>query len=99
MRIWALLPVAVDLVLTICAALAIEGDWLHRLFPPLVLLGALHAGRFAERTDWSALLGDRALLAAILAIAAGLGLAEPAVMLAAALAIALNLVNSRAQQG
>ena len=98
-RIWGILPVAVDLALAICAALAIDGDWPHRLFPPLVLLGALHAGRFLERTDWSALLGDRALLAAVLAVAAGFGLAEPAVMLAALVAIALNVLNSRPQSG
>ena len=98
-QIWALLPGAVDLALAACAALAIEGDWLHRLFPPLVLLGALHAGRFVERPDWTSLLGDRALLAAVLAVAAVFGATEPAVMLAALLAIALNLANSRVQRG
>jgi hypothetical protein len=98
-RIWALLPGAVDLALAACASLAIEGDWLHRLFPPLVLLGALHAGRFVERPDWTSLLGDRALLAAVLAVAAVFGATEPAVMLAALLAIALNLANSRVQRG
>jgi hypothetical protein len=98
-RIWGFLPVAVDIALAACSALAIEGNWLHRLFPPLMALGALHAGRFAERTDWTALLGDRAVLAAVLAVAAGFGFAEPAVMLAAALALVLNVANSRAQSG
>ena len=98
-RIWALLPASVDLGLAACATLAIDGDWLHRLFPALILLGSLHAGRLSERTDWSALLGDRALLAAVLAVAALFGLAEPAIMLAAAVAIALNVMNSRPQSG
>jgi len=52
-----------------------------------------------ERPDWTSLLGDRALLAAVLAVAAVFGATEPAVMLAALLAIALNLANSRVQRG
>jgi hypothetical protein len=98
-RLWAQLPLLVDLALAACAAFAIDGSWLHRLFPPLVLLGTLHAGRFAERADWSSLLGDRALLAVLLAVAAGFGLAEPAAMAAAVAALGLNVANSRPLRG
>jgi hypothetical protein len=76
-RIWALLPGAVDLALAACASLAIEGDWLHRLFPPLVLLGPC-----TPAGSWSGRIGrpcsaDRGLLAAVLAVAAVFGSTEP----------------------
>jgi hypothetical protein len=98
-RIWTILPAAVDVVLVACAAFDIDGQLLERLFAPLALLGTLHAGRFVEREEWSALLGERALLAAELAVAAGFDVTEPAVMLAALVAIALNVLNSRPQGG
>ncbi len=74
---------ALDAALLACAALAIEGEWLGRLFPPLVLLVALHARSAAERPIWLAQLGDRLPLALLLALATALGLAEPVIMLAA----------------
>ncbi|MBC7160372.1 MAG: hypothetical protein H5U21_10055 [Porphyrobacter sp.] len=78
------LAVALDLALAACAALAVgvEG-WPGRVFPPAVLLIAWR-GRPAERRPRPlALLGDRGLLALLLAVAAALGLAEAAVMLMA----------------
>lgn len=95
----AFLPWLVDAALLACAVLAIEGSWLHRLFPPLVLLAALHMLRPAEPPGWLALPGDRSVLAALLAVAAVLGLAEPAIMLAALALIALNLAKSGASRG
>lgn len=88
----ALLPWLVDAALAGCAVLAIEGSWLHRLFPPIVLLMALHAarpGRFA-------LLSDRAPLAVLVALAAAFGLAEPAIMLASLALIAFEAAQTRA---
>src|SRR5690606_34039515 len=78
-----------DAALLACATLAIHGAmaggaWHRALFPPLVLLGALHASMLEKRGDIAALLGDRALLALILAAAAALaGVAEQVVMAAA----------------
>ena len=76
----AALSVAVDVSLAACAALAIEQDWLHRLFPPLALLGLLRALRPEAWPGPAALMGDRLLLALALALAVALGLLEAALM-------------------
>jgi hypothetical protein len=76
----ALAPCLVDAGLTVCAALAIDGSWPHRVFAPLVLLGVLHACRAGQWPNLAALLGDRALLALAFGVAAAFGLVEPAVM-------------------
>ena len=93
------LPWLLDAALFACAVLAIDGSWLHRLFPPLVLLAALHLLRPADPARWLALPADRSVLAALFAVAAALGLAEPAIMLAALALIALNLAKSGASRG
>jgi hypothetical protein len=95
----ALLPWLVDAALLACAVLAIDGSWLHRLFPPLVMLGMLHTPRPANPEGWLALPGDRAFLAGLLAVASGLGIAEPAIMLVSLALIALNLAKSGASRG
>lgn len=79
-----------DLSLAAVAMLAIEQDWLHRLFPPLVLFGLLRVFRPEEHSGFAALLGDRLLLALALALAAAVGLTEPAIMI---LALALILLE------
>ena len=94
-----MLPWLVDAALLACAMLAIDGSWLHRLFPPLVLFAALHGLRPAEPSGWLALPIDRSVLAVVLAVAAAVGLAEPAIMLAALALIALNLAKSGASRG
>lgn len=98
-RLHALLPWLVDAALLACAVLAIEGTWLHRLFPPLVMLGMLRAIRPETRRDWAALIGDRGLLTVGLALAAVFGFVEPAVMLVSLLLLALNLARSGARSG
>jgi hypothetical protein len=95
----AILPWLVDAALLACGVLAIDGSWLHRLFPPLVLLAALHWLRLADPARWLGLPADRSVLAVLLAVAAALGLAEPAIMLAALALIALNLAKSGASRG
>jgi hypothetical protein len=95
---WVILPCLRDAALVACAAIAIGGSWLHALFPPLVLLGALHI-KAAHRPDWTALPRDRGLLAVVLAVAAGFGLAEPAIMAVALVLIALNIAQSRGDGG
>lgn len=89
-RLGVLVRCLVDAALTLCAVLAIDGTWLRGLFPPLVLLAALHASRPAQWPNLAALLGDRALLALVFALAAALDLAEPAIMLAALAIVALD---------
>jgi hypothetical protein len=96
-RLGVLVPCLVDAALTGCAALTIPGNWWHALFPPLMLLGALHASRPGEWPSLAALLGDRALLALVFALAAALGLAEPAIMLAALAVVALDAAVFRAR--
>jgi hypothetical protein len=90
---------ATDTALVACGILAIHQDWPHRLFPPLVLLGVLHA---APPTTWAnaaALAGDRAVLAVLFALAAGFGLAEPAIMAAGLGLLALKIAQSLARRG
>jgi hypothetical protein len=96
---WRVVPWLVDAALAIGTVLAIEGAWAHRLFPPLVLLGALHGLDATRRPNVSAVLGDRAILAAAFAAAAAFGLAQPAVMLAGLAVIALNAANLRPKRG
>lgn len=95
----AFLPWLVDAAILACAILAIEGSGLHRLFPPLIMLGTLHLMRSADPAGWLALPGDRSVLAALLAVAAAFGLAEPAIMLVALALITLNLAKSGASRG
>jgi hypothetical protein len=89
-------PAMVDTALAASAALVIDGPWLHRLFPPLVLLAVLHAARPARWRGMAALLGDRAVLALLLAFATAFGAAEPAVMLLALVVAGLDAVVFRA---
>jgi len=93
------LPIAVDAALVACGAGAIAGEWPDRLFAPLVLVGLLRTVRWPSGAPATALLGDRAVLAALLAVAAAFGMAKPAIMLAALLLIGLQLADSRAPRG
>lgn len=92
-----------DAALLACATLAIhgaaDGAWHRAIFPPLVLLGALHATMLERRGDIAALLGDRALLALILAAAALAGVAEQAVMAAALAIVLLWAITARRGDG
>ncbi len=94
-----LAPWLVDAALAACVVFAIDGSGLHRLFPPLALLAALHASRPGRWPDAGALLADRALLALLFAGAALFGFTEPAVMLATLAVLGLDAAQSRAQRG
>lgn len=76
-----LLEALAEAALLATAILAIEGDWMHRLFPPLALIGLLHAVQPRNWPGLAAAIGDVAVLAAVLALASAFGLAEPAIML------------------
>lgn len=95
----ALIPWLVDAGLTTCGVLAIDGAWAHRLFPPLVLLGVLHALKPAQWAGLTALPGDRAVLALLLGVAAMFGLAEPAIMLVSLALLVLYAAKSRPERG
>lgn len=97
--LYAAIPWLIDGVLLACAVITIGGTWPHRLFPPLVMLGTLYAARPEIRRDWGAVFGDRGLLALVLAVAAGFGLVEPAIMLLSLALIAFHLVQSGARRG
>ena len=89
-----LFPWLVDGAIFACAVLAIK-----LLFPPLVLLGTLHALRRVTLSNWALLPSDRGLIAALLAVAAAFGVVELAIMLLALGLIALNVAQSRAERG
>ncbi|WP_347303752.1 hypothetical protein V5740_03780 [Croceibacterium sp. TMG7-5b_MA50] len=91
-RLAPLQEVAVDLALLGGVASAIPGGWMDRLFPPLVLLAALHLPGAMARPWQIGWLGDRLALAAILALGTALSLTQPLTMV---LALAL-LVGDRA---
>ncbi|WP_126172355.1 hypothetical protein [Altericroceibacterium xinjiangense] len=86
-----------DVALLIVSALALDGAWYERLFPPLVLIGLLRVS--GEYAGWPNLLRDGGFLALALAFAALFGAAEPALMLAALLLLALQLGFLRGRAG
>ncbi|OYW45239.1 MAG: hypothetical protein B7Z08_03320 [Sphingomonadales bacterium 32-68-7] len=100
-RVWTsgLSEALTDAALVACAALAIPGETVHRLFAPLVLIAALRASRIAGWPGAAALLGDRALLAVGFAAAAGFGRTEPAIMLAGLAILLLQIAREPAKVG
>ena len=82
-----------DAALLLCTVLALDGEWVRRLFPPVVLLVTLTGMGGGGR--WRRLASDRAAGALVLAIAALAGVFEPALMLWAL--VALGLALSREQ--
>jgi hypothetical protein len=95
-RIARYFSIAVDATLLAGLASAIDGNWANRLFPPLVLLAALHAP-VADRRPWQAgWMGDRMALAALLALGTTVGLAQLLTMvLALTLLVGDRLVARR----
>lgn len=89
----------VEIALALCAFLAIEGDLLHRLFPPLVLVGLLRALRPAKWPGAARMLGDPAVLALVLAVASLLGFAEIAIMALSLALIGLEAAKSLTSRG
>ena len=89
----------VDVGLVAVSFLALEGAWFERLFPILVLVGLLLARPADLLRNSGALVADRALIGLVLAIAAALGLAEPAIMLLALAVLGLYFAASRVERG
>lgn len=90
-RVVLVLRLLWDLALLVIGVLAIDGSRVHRLFPPLVLLGLWRASLPQPESGWRALAGDRGLLAVLLALAAASGLTEPAFMTVVLVLLALRL--------
>jgi hypothetical protein len=86
-----------DLALLVIGVLSIDGSRVHRLFPPLVLLGLRRASPPAPEAGWRALAADRGLLAAVLTVAAAWGLTEAALMAVALVLLALRLPLARGE--
>lgn len=82
---------AVDVGLLIGLVSAMNTDWPGRVFPPLVLLAALHAPGAARRPWHVGWTGDRMALAGLLAIGAALGLVQ-------VLSMALGLIMLASDQ-
>jgi hypothetical protein len=96
LRLPMIAAVLLDLAITACACMAIEGSWPQRLFPPLVLMAALH---LPATSTFAAALRKRALLAGVLALAAALGIAEPAIMAAGLALIMLGVPYDPRERG
>lgn len=99
--IWqAIAPYWRDAALAACLTLGIDGEWLHRLFPPIMLAlllsqpGAPQKQRLVGQV--LALFRDRALLALAFAVAAWFGHLEPAVMGAVAVLLAGQVLGNSA---
>ena len=87
-----------DAVLLACGILTIDGSPAHRLFAPLVTIGLLQLAR-PILAGWRVLAEDRGVIAAFLALAAGLGFVEGGFMALALLLIGLCLAAPEAQRG
>ncbi len=88
---WHKLPWLVDIAMLGAGILAIDGHWYQRLFPPLMLLAALHLTRGKQLT-WLARLRDRALLAVLIGFFGYLANVEAAIMLGTLLVAAVGLL-------
>jgi len=84
----------IDGAIFACGLIAVEGDWIERIFAPLVLLAAFHAGPGLADAKWQGL-RDRGLVAAIIAAGAFAYSTQAGVMLAAVGLLALNIVQTR----
>ena len=87
-----------DATLLACGVLTIDGSPAHRLFAPLVTIGLLQLAR-PILAGWRVLAEDRGVIAAFLALAAGLGFVEGGFMALALLLIGLCLAAPEAQRG
>jgi hypothetical protein len=86
-------------VLVAIGVLTVDGSPAHRLFAPLVSVGVLHVPPPAPDAGWRALAGDRGVLAALLALAAGVGFTEGGFMLLALLLIVLRIAAPPGERG
>jgi hypothetical protein len=94
-----ILRVIWDVALIALGTLAIDATRAERLFPPLVTAGLLRSLPPWPEKRWRALAGDRGTFAAVLALAAAIGLTEGAFMVLALLLILLRVAPAAEQRG
>lgn len=88
-----------DAVLVVVGTLATEGSRAHRIFAPLVTAGLLRMSPPWPESGWRALAADRGLLAVLLALASGFGVAEAGFMAIALVLLLLRLRWGADQRG
>nr|WP_166176395.1 hypothetical protein [Altererythrobacter segetis] len=98
-RLFFALRLVWDVVLVAIGMLTVDGSPAHRLFAPLVSVGVLHVPPPPPDAGWRALAGDRGVLAALLALAAGVGVTEGGFMLLALLLIVLRIAAPAGERG
>lgn len=86
---------AVDVVLLALGIMAIDSLTHRVIFPPLVLAGALFMLDRRELPQWLEPLRDRMLIGGLIATGAAVATPEIAIMLAALLVLAANIVPAR----
>lgn len=100
-RTLRMLRLAVDVTLLVCGWLALSGDWLDRLFAPLVLLVSFHVHPYRMATHdrvgrlraWH----DQAVAAALVALFSAVHSPKAGLMLAALLGLGLAMIAARGQ--
>jgi hypothetical protein len=80
-------------------ALTIDGSRAHRVFAPLMTGGLLRVPPAPPETGWRALAGDRGVLGTLLALSAGLGLAEGGFMVVSLLLVAMRIAAPAGERG
>lgn len=98
-RFVALTRKAVDLALLVVSTLAIDSLWFREIFAGLMLIGGLWLLDQRTLPNWLEILRDRAVIAAILALAAALGQAEGAILIAASLFMLANIAPQLRTRG
>jgi hypothetical protein len=88
-----------DVALVGIGALTIDGSRAHRVFAPLMTGGLLRVPPAPPETGWRALAGDRGVLGTLLALSAGLGLAEGGFMVVSLLLVAMRIAAPAGERG
>jgi hypothetical protein len=88
-----------DVALVGIGALTIDGSRAHRVFAPLMTGGLLRVPPAPPETGWRALAGDRGVLGTLLALSAGLGLAEGGFMVVSLLLVAMRIAVPAGERG
>ena len=92
------LRLALDAALVWVGTMAVPGALHRRLFLALLPVGLLHVWRPAERGGWRALLSDRVVLVAALALAVFLDLAEKGFMAVTLILLAVRILPPKDQR-
>ncbi len=89
----------IDIIIILAGVFSIDGVWFRQVFPPLVLVTALHAKPPAETDLPFMALHDRSVVALIALAGAAMHSAEMGIMAAALAVIAANIALRLRQRG